>query len=116
MSAWVPEFALQPYDMANLPDELNIFAGGRLGKAGPTSTDYDLWPAGSGEECSDSFAYVLQRLDAVGIPWLDGISTRHDLVRHINPTSEFDRFGNRTADKVFGRGLLFRDQAHPIGS
>lgn len=116
VTAWVPEIGLQPYDLANLPNEVSICTGGRLGKAGPSWGSYDLWPAATADECAASFPLVLRRLDEVGIPWLDRITTREDLVRHINPSSAVDRFGNKTADKVYGRNLLYRDQVKPIGS
>lgn len=116
ITAWVPELALQPYDLADLPNELDVWTGGRLGKTGPSSSTYDLWPAATAQECATSFPLVLQRLDEVGIPWLDRITTREELAQHINSTSAVDRFGNKTVDKVFGRNLLYRDQVKPIGT
>lgn len=57
---------------------------------------------------------MLQLIDQVAIPWLDAVDTREKLVARINPQSATDRFGNRTADKIFGRNLLFRDKVQPI--
>jgi hypothetical protein len=116
ISAWVPEFALQPYDLKNLIDELNIYCGGRLGKAGPSSTNYDLWPAKSLEECNASFPLILKRFDEVAAPWFDRIQTREDLAKNIYPQSAADRYGNKTVDKIWGRNLLYRDQVKPIGT
>lgn len=31
VTAWVPELALQPYDLDRLPEEVSLVAGGRLG-------------------------------------------------------------------------------------
>jgi hypothetical protein len=116
VTAWVPELALQPYDLNSLPDELNIYVGGRLGKAGPSSSGYELWPAATQEECASSFLIVLQRLDEVGLPWLDQITTREALADKVNPPNAVDRYGNKTIDKIFGRNLLYRDKVKPIGS
>jgi hypothetical protein len=113
VSAWVPELAYQPYDLANLPDELLLFSGGRLGRNGPGSGSYEMWPAADAQECTAAFPAVLRLLDEVGIPWLDRIATREDLARNINPNSAVDAFGNKTVDKIFGRNLLYRAPIQP---
>jgi hypothetical protein len=116
VTVWVPEFSLQPYELGNLPNEVAICCGGRLGKSGPSSTNYDLWPAKSLEECNASFPLILKRFDEVAVPWFDRIQTREDLAKNINPLSLVDRFGNKTVDKIWGRNLLYRDQVKPIGT